>query len=86
MIGPHTDRKLIISLAILDNVRVTIPLSDSSNVAGPKRSTGSTYGIKEFATVGVRDGALIVTCFDPEVSNTISLGTRLTRNTVCQAC
>lgn len=52
--------------AILDHVQVSLPSSHPTE--GPTKSRleeGPSYNIKEFATIGTRDGALIVTCFDP---------------------
>ncbi|MCO5590010.1 hypothetical protein L7F22_043979 [Adiantum nelumboides] len=52
--------------AILDGVQVSMP--NANPTEGPTKSRleeGPSYNIKEFATIGTRDGALIVTCFDP---------------------
>lgn len=52
--------------AILDGVQVSIP--NANPTEGPTKSRlqeGPSYNIKEFATIGTRDGSLIVTCFDP---------------------
>lgn len=52
--------------AVLDSVRVTLPSSDPPSAPTKSRlEAGESFNIKEFATIGVRDGALIVTCFDP---------------------
>ncbi|PWN40533.1 ribosome recycling factor [Ceraceosorus guamensis] len=52
--------------ALLDPVRV--PLS------GTGTSKGEDYPLREVATVGVRDGALLVTCFDPEYVKAVERG------------
>ncbi|CEH11909.1 Ribosome recycling factor [Ceraceosorus bombacis] len=52
--------------ALLDPVRV--PLSGTGN------SKGEDYPLREVATVGVRDGALLVTCFDPEYVKAVERG------------
>ncbi|UZJ52148.1 hypothetical protein CBS101457_001468 [Exobasidium rhododendri] len=46
--------------AILDSVRITF--SGQGETAGGSQS----YSLKEFATIGVKDGALLITCFDVE--------------------
>lgn len=48
----------VLHTALLDSVRV--------RQAGEK---GSGYALREVATVGVRDGSLMVSCFDAEVSS-----------------
>lgn len=56
---------------LLDSVRVSF--SSTGQSTSGSTSSGSSdgvqsYNLKEFATVGVKDGALLVTCFDAEVS------------------
>lgn len=43
--------------ALLDSVQVGMPGSDNEK-----------YPLRDFATVGTRDGALVVTLYDPDVS------------------
>ncbi|PWN33835.1 ribosome recycling factor [Meira miltonrushii] len=52
--------------SILDGVQVSLP--NANPTEGPTKSRlqeGPSYNIREFATIGTRDGSLIVTCFDP---------------------
>lgn len=55
-----TVAKILIPTALLDPVRVEYPGTGSTPVK-------EHHPLRDFATVGVRDGALLVTCFDPEV-------------------
>ena len=42
--------------------------STSGSTSSGTGDGAQSYNLKEFATVGVKDGALLVTCFDAEVS------------------
>ena len=70
-------------IAILDSVRVTFNepgTSGGESVLGSTLSRGTqSYNLKEFATVGVKDGALLLTCFDVEVSG----GTKDVIKSIC---
>jgi ribosome recycling factor len=46
---------------------------DSVKVAYPS-DPNATYPLREFASVGTRDGALLVTCYDKDVSEKRSWG------------
>ncbi|KAN0066421.1 hypothetical protein ACQY0O_000515 [Thecaphora frezii] len=52
--------------ALLDSVRVEYP--------GTAGAAKTTHPLRDFATVGVRDGSLIVTCFDPDMIKHVERG------------
>lgn len=54
----HVLNLLCSSSGMLDSVKVAYP-SDPN----------ATYPLREFASVGTRDGALLVTCYDKDVSD-----------------
>lgn len=66
--------------SLLDNVKVSFTGTKEEKTSGESTSgakvegEGEQYSLRDFATVGVRDGALIVTCFDAEVSFTQDTG------------
>jgi ribosome recycling factor len=61
--------------AVLEGVRVSLPSSEPPKAPTKNRQeAGPTVSIKELATIGVRDGALLVTCFDPSTLKYVERG------------
>lgn len=61
-------------LAVLDSIHITFtpqgtPSGESTSGSTSTGRGGGTqsYPLKDFASVGVRDGAFLVTCYDAEV-------------------
>lgn len=60
--------------SLLDGIRVSFTGTRQADATAGDATSGAKvegdgqeYSLRDFATVGVRDGALIVTCFDAEV-------------------
>ncbi|KAK0550285.1 hypothetical protein OC845_002722 [Tilletia horrida] len=58
--------------AILDSVRVQMPTGNEGNKGEPIEKTA--VPLRDLATVGVRDGSLWITCYDPESVKLVERG------------